>query len=135
MSVTYEYPVTILERHLDTFGHVNNATYLELYEEARWDFITQNGYDFARIQREKVGPIILDLNLTFKRELLNREKIVIKSQYQGMKNKYIMTLNQWMMKEDGKIASTLELSVALMDMKERKMVEPIADWMNAIGAN
>lgn len=135
MSVSYEYPVTILERHLDTFGHVNNATYLELYEEARWDFITRNGYDFARIQREKVGPIILDLNLTFKRELLNREKIIIKSQYQGMKNKYIMTLNQWMMKEDGKIASTLELSVALMDMKERKMVEPFSDWMKAIGAD
>jgi len=134
MSITFEYPITILERHLDTFGHVNNDTYLEIYEEARWDFITQYGYDFARIQRDQVGPIILDLNLTFKRELVNREKITIKSEYKGMKNKFIMTLNQWMMKEDGKVASTLELSVALMDMKARKMVEPTADWLKAIGA-
>ena len=36
----YEYEKTILEQHLDTFGHVNNAAYLVLYEEARWDFIT-----------------------------------------------------------------------------------------------
>ena len=40
----FEYPLTIKEFHLDTFGHVNNATYLQIYEEARWEFINQNGY-------------------------------------------------------------------------------------------
>jgi len=29
----YEYQKEILEQHLDTFGHVNNAVYLSLYEE------------------------------------------------------------------------------------------------------
>ncbi len=38
------YDVLILESHLDTFGHVNNAAYLTLFEESRWDFITKNGY-------------------------------------------------------------------------------------------
>lgn len=134
MSVTYEYPISILERHLDTFGHVNNATYLELYEEARWDFITTNGFGFDRIQKEQIGPVILDLNLTFKREITNREKIIIKSEHNGMKNKLVMSLKQWMVKEDGKIASTLELSVGLLDMKERKLIEPTEAWLKAIGA-
>ena len=34
-NTIYEYDKTILEQHLDTFGHVNNAVYLSLYEEAR----------------------------------------------------------------------------------------------------
>lgn len=32
----HEYPVVIREHHLDTFGHVNNAAYLDILEEARW---------------------------------------------------------------------------------------------------
>ena len=39
----FTYEMLIKEKHLDTFGHVNNATYFELLEEARWDFITNNG--------------------------------------------------------------------------------------------
>ena len=34
------YHTQIKEKDLDTLGHVNNAKYLELFEEARWDFIT-----------------------------------------------------------------------------------------------
>ena len=51
------YTVMIKENHLDTFGHVNNAAYLTLYEEARWDFITKNGYGLEVIQNEKKGPM------------------------------------------------------------------------------
>ncbi len=40
----HEYQLLIHEGHLDSFGHVNNATYLNLFEEARWDWITARGY-------------------------------------------------------------------------------------------
>lgn len=130
----YEYDMTILEHHLDTFGHVNNATYLELYEEARWDFITHNGLGLREILETKVGPVVLDLNLVFKAELKNREKIKIISQARTeMRNKYVMVLDQKILKDDGKIASTLTLSVGLMDLKIRKLVPPTKEWMEALG--
>ena len=44
--VAHEYPMTILEHHLDTFGHVNNAMYLQLFETARWQWITDGGDGF-----------------------------------------------------------------------------------------
>ena len=75
MNKIFEYTVLILESHLDSFGHMNNATYLKLYEEARWDFITANGFGLEVIQREQKGPVILDLQVRFKREIKNREKI------------------------------------------------------------
>jgi acyl-CoA thioester hydrolase len=46
----HTYPLTIKETYLDTFGHVNNAMYLALLEEARWDLITTNGYGLKIIQ-------------------------------------------------------------------------------------
>ena len=44
----HDYQLVIREQHLDTFGHVNNAKYLEILEEARWDLITGNGYGLMR---------------------------------------------------------------------------------------
>lgn len=130
----YEYEKTILEQHLDTFGHVNNAVYLSIYEEARWDFITKNGLGLSQIMESQVGPVLLDLNLTFKSELNNRDKIKIISQARPeMRNKYVMVLDQKILKESGKVASTLTLSVGLMDLKERKLISPTAEWLLALG--
>lgn len=130
----YEYDLTILEQHLDTFGHVNNAVYLTLYEEARWDFITKNGLGLKQILETKIGPVLLDLNLTFKSELNNREKITIVSQARPeMRNKYVMVLDQKILKESGKVASTLALSVGLMDLNLRKLISPTPEWLHALG--
>ncbi len=130
----YEYEKQILEQHLDTFGHVNNAMYLSIYEEARWDFITKNNLGLKEILETKVGPVLLDLNLTFKAELKNRDKIKIVSQARPeLRNKFVMVLDQKMLKEDGKIASTLTLSVGLMDLNARKLITPTIPWLKALG--
>lgn len=130
----YEYNKLILEQHLDTFGHVNNAVYLSIYEEARWDFITKNNLGIKEILESSVGPVLLDLQLTFKAELKNRETIKITSQARSeLRNKFVMVLDQKMMKEDGKTASTLTLSVGLMDLKARKLIAPTQEWLKALG--
>jgi acyl-CoA thioester hydrolase len=130
----FEYEKLILEEHLDTFGHVNNAVYLTIYEEARWDFITKNGLGLKEIMQTRVGPVLLDLQLTFKSELNNREKIKIVSQARSeMRNRYVMVLDQKMLKENGKIASTLTLSVGLMDLNARKLIAPTREWLSALG--
>lgn len=130
----YQYEMQILEHHLDTFGHVNNATYLEIYEEARWDFITKNGLGLKEIMESKIGPVLLECHLVFKAELVNRVKIKIESKARKeLRNKYVMVLDQKMFLEDGKLASTLTLHVGLMDLKLRKLIPPTIEWMNALG--
>jgi len=135
MSTEFSYELMINESHLDSFGHVNNATYLELYEEARWDFITAGNFGLERIQKDGIGPVILEINVKFKKELVNREKITIKTQYGGMKNKLIMELTQQMIKIDSQIASEAVLAIGLFDLRERKLITPTTDWMNAITGN
>tara|TARA_Y100000590_G_scaffold387172_1_gene460525 strand:+ start:862 stop:1269 length:408 start_codon:yes stop_codon:yes gene_type:complete len=125
------YTLMIKENHLDTFGHVNNAAYLTLYEEARWDFITKNGYGLDVIQREQKGPVVLDVNLRFKRELKNRQLISIHSQSQDMSSK-IMKMKQVMINPEGEVASEALFTFGFMDMKLRKLVEMPQDWLNAV---
>ena len=126
--------ILIRESHLDTFGHVNNATYLQIYEEVRWDIITGNGFGMDQIKSSRLGPVILDLNLKFKREIRNRETITVKTKFRDLKKNLIMKLDQEMINEKGELASRLELTVGLMDMKQRKLVKPTLEWLKAIGA-
>ncbi len=128
----HEYRLLIHERHLDTFGHVNNATYLELFEEARWDLITKNGYSLADVQRLKVGPTILDVHVRFARELHNRQNITIKSwleSYTGKTAKFMQQIS-----DD---ASTLyceaTFTMALFDLAARKLILPTPEWITALG--
>lgn len=130
--ITFEYSTQILEHHLDSFGHVNNAKYLELYEQARWDFITKNGYGLQEIVNKRKGPIVLDVSCRFKRELVNREVISIRSETIDVKGK-ISHMKQEIFKENGKLASEANFTFGFMDLEKRKLMEPPKEWLNAIG--
>lgn len=132
MSALNSYKVVIKEHHVDSLGHMNNATYLALYEEARWEVITARGFGFKDIQRVKQGPVILEVNLKFLREVLLRETITITLEVLGYKGK-IGQMKQQMVKEDGTVASEAVFTFGLFDMKERKLIEPTAEWKQAVG--
>lgn len=130
---TFEYETVILEHHLDSFGHVNNAVYVKLYEEARWDFITKNGFGLDFIQQHQLGPVILDLSVRFKRELKNRQKIRIVSRTVKIVNNKMMQLEQVILNEEGKMASDALFTVGMFDMKLRKLIDASPEWLKAIG--
>lgn len=132
-NIIFEYQVLIRENHLDSFGHVNNAVYVQLYEEARWDFITKNGFGLDVVQQHQKGPVLLDLQVRFKREIKNRELIKITSQTIEIRNSKIMKLEQKMFKADGKIASEALFTVGFFDLKERKLINAEPEWLIAIG--
>lgn len=125
--------VMINESHLDSFGHVNNAVYLELYEHARWEFITENGYGLDHILKSKKGPVVLDLQVKFKREIKNREKIIIESETKQIVNSKIMVLEQRMINSEGRVASEATFTVGFFDLKDRKLIEAPPEWLKAVG--
>ena len=128
----FQYELVIKEHHLDSFGHVNNAMYLALYEEARWDFIEKNGYGLKTILSEKKGPVLLEVNLKFKRELINRETITIVTDEQWIKGK-IMGLRQRMINSDDKVCSEATFVIGFMDLEKRKLISPPEIWLKACG--
>lgn len=130
--MAFEYEVLIRENHLDTYGHVNNAVYLSLFEEARWQIITDRGYGFQRVHETKKGPIILEVHMKFLKELKLREKIRITLSVVSYKGK-ISQLNQKMIKENGEMACELDCTAAFFDLTERRIIAPNSEWLKAIG--
>jgi thioesterase III len=132
MGFVHEKPFVISEAHLDSFGHLNNARYHELFEQARWDLITERGFGIDTIRRTKTGPTILEVNVKFLRELAPREPIVIRSELVSYERK-VGKLRQQMVKATGEIACEAMYSFGLFDIERRKLIEPSPEWAFAVG--
>ncbi|WP_413560088.1 acyl-CoA thioesterase [Bdellovibrio sp. HCB209] len=132
MSQFGSYKLLIRESHIDSYGHVNNATYLSLYEEARWEAITPRGFGFHDVHRLQQGPVILEVNIKFMKEIKLRETITITSSIADYEGK-IGHMKQQMIKEDGTVASEAIFTFGLFDLKARKMILPTPEWKKACG--
>ena len=132
LGSAHNYEIVIHERQLDTFGHVNNAVYLDLFEEARWDLITGNGYGLTEVQRSKIGPTIVEINLRFVKEIRNRERITIKSWLESYVRK-IGKFRQQMINPSGELCCDATFVMGLFDLQARKLIEPTPQWLAALG--
>jgi thioesterase III len=129
----FTYELLIRESHLDTFGHVNNAVYLQILEEARWEIITQNGFGLKDIAKTGLGPTILEVTLKFMKELRLRQKIRIRSQLISYPGK-VGTFLQVIENEAGEPCAEATFKIGLFDTRERKLTLPTPGWLKAIGS-
>ena len=128
----HDYPITILEHHLDTFGHVNNAAYISLYEQARWELITSAGCGLEFVQKSGVGPIVLELTTRFKKEIHLRQKLTIKTQVESWGGKIGM-LRQWIVDDAGIVYSEGRFTMGLFDLHKRTLINADDVWSRALG--
>lgn len=128
----FRHQVLIKEHHLDTFSHVNNATYLQLLEDARWEFLNANGIDLKSIHETKIGPVVLECHIGFLKELRLRQSIIIESQMISFEKK-IGVMRQDILDEQGVLCSHAKITFGVFDMKERKLILPTHQWFSAIG--
>jgi thioesterase-3 len=65
------YRITIKVRgyHLDMYGHVNNARYLEFLEEARWAFIEQQ-MPIAEFEKKGIAFVVVNININYRQPAL-----------------------------------------------------------------
>jgi len=131
MPGPHEFQLQIVERHLDTFGHVNNARYLEIFEEARWDWITGRGFGLDTIHRLQQGPAVLSCTMQFRRELHNRERVRVLTEILSYVHK-TGECKQSLVNAAGDVACEATFVVGLFDLKSRRLVPPTPDWLHAL---
>ncbi|MBZ4646523.1 MAG: ybaW [Clostridia bacterium] len=74
---------------LDSFGHVNNAVYLNYLEEARWKFFDEMKWmDF--LKSEMLFPVVVETNIRYIRELKMFDKAVVKTHWK-YEDQYLIT--------------------------------------------
>lgn len=61
----------------DVYGHLNNANYLHLYEEARADALEEMDMSVGELNKQGINIYLSEIKLTFKIGLPVGEKVVI----------------------------------------------------------
>lgn len=131
-NTVFSYPLTIKKDYLDAFGHVNNAAYLTLYEEARWDIVNKNRYGLDKMIETGLAPTILEIKLSFLKELRLDDEIIIQTQLLSYQKKVGIFHHQIL--RDNVVCSRADFTIGLFDLKTRKLVAPTPEWLQAIGA-
>ncbi len=72
------YHLVVQGYELDSFGHVNNAVYLNYAESAKWDFFKNTGL-YDKIREEGYFPVILENKLRYMHELCMMDSVVVET--------------------------------------------------------
>lgn len=65
--------------HIDVFGHVNNARYLEFLEEARWAAF-DNRVDLQEMNRQGLAFNVVNVNINFRHPAVMEDTLTIESE-------------------------------------------------------
>lgn len=125
------YHSTIIQtHHCDHYGHMNNASYMQLYEEARWAMLKAKNWDQGRIEIEGYGPIVLEAQIWYRRELKVKEEIRIRVETLDSTRK-VFEIHQNMTTNEGMVASEARFKLGLMDLRQRRLIQPPRAWVEA----
>ena len=105
--------------HCDAYGHVNNARYLELLEEARWSFlepaIKENFFDTRNLLF-----IVVNINISYKKPLLPNQVIDIEITDVTYNNKSMVVRQTIVDKSTQELASEALVTFVLLNSKTAK---------------
>lgn len=74
-----EYKRKIFGYECDIYGHLNNAIYLHIYEEARAETLDQMGMSIQKLHEKNIGIFLINLELEFIKAIQMGEIITVHS--------------------------------------------------------
>ena len=80
MPRTFRYHLRVRSYELDSFGHVNNAVYLQYLEAARADYMNQVGLSFKEFQCWERFPVVTKAVLEFRQMLDADDEVQIQGE-------------------------------------------------------
>lgn len=127
----YEEKIVVRGYELDSLGHVNHAQYLLYAESVRWNHFIQLGFTHQKMFKEMgVGPVILNLNITYLKELNFGDEITITNEVVKVEGKKMSLHQEFLVK--GEKAAELDLLFVFIDLAKRRSTEIPAEMMKAL---
>ena len=75
----FECSLRVRSYECDSYSHVNNATYLNYLEYARWEVLRDVGFDYEKAVRSGFGIYIARVEIDYKKPALMDDLLTIKT--------------------------------------------------------
>lgn len=126
-SMEYRYETVVKESMVDVMGHLNHASYLTVFEEARWDICAAQDMTIEKMQARGIGLVVIEAHIQYRREVRARDHLVIKTRFLDVDRK-IWRVEQTMENAAGTVCSMLQLKGSMFDLKQRKIMLADSEW-------
>ncbi|MCS6860414.1 MAG: acyl-CoA thioesterase [Abditibacteriales bacterium] len=108
MSRVFTAQIRVRSYELDSFGHVNNATYLQYLEAARCDHLRQVGLSFNDFQKWGAFPVVLEAHLRYHHPLIADDVIEVRGTFVDWKRSSF-AVEYEVVKQDGTLVLTARM--------------------------
>ncbi|MEA2117389.1 thioesterase family protein [Halovibrio sp. HP20-50] len=105
--------------HLDGYGHVNNARYLEFMEEGRWDFFDQHPALIKELHQAGCAFVVVNLNIDYLAAALQGDDLEILTGIVEVGDRSALCHHR-IVRKDGKVIAQADLTFVLLDMRANK---------------
>ena len=119
--------------HLDLYGHVNNARYLELLEEARWSLLEDGrGLDFW--QERGLGFLVAAITINYRRPARLGDDLLIRSFAGRVGGRSAVIHQDVLNRASGERVADADVTFVVVDMKTGRPVALDDDLREALAA-
>jgi thioesterase-3 len=123
------FDIVVRSTDVDFIGHVNNAKYLEYFEWARFDWICQLGYTPEELQRRQIMPVVVNININYRKELRMLDQVQVRS-FAVRAGEKSFVVRQELYNQKGELACDADVTMVMIDARERRAIPLPADLAN-----
>jgi thioesterase-3 len=126
--------ITVRGYHLDFYGHVNNARYLEFLEEARWDMLAER-IDLARWQSIGLAFTIVRIDISYRRAATLGDVLEVRSLLSRVGRKSAVVHQEVFLRNTSTLVADADVTFAIVETKTGKALPlkgDIADALNIL---
>ena len=112
--------IVIRGYHCDSYGHVNNARYLELLEEARWEALT-TAMESGFFERRDLLFVVVNINVNYRAEVQPNDRVVINTRLKEFGRKSITFYQTIQNQTTDKLAVDADVKFVLLKSRSKQM--------------
>ncbi len=122
---SFSMPISIRWADIDANRHLRHSVYYDFGAAARMKLLSERGLTTHKLEELHIGPILFREEAVFRREILLEDQITITVElYKCTEDFSRWSLRHTFLKEDGTLATTLNIDGAWIDMNLRKLAKP-----------
>ncbi|GAA5786274.1 thioesterase [Chitiniphilus shinanonensis] len=120
--------------HLDLYGHVNNARYLEFLEEARWNMMEQGGH-LDWFMQQRLALVISRIDIQYKRPATMGDELLVDSVLSALAERHGVVTQRIVRADNGKLVAQADVTFAVIHPDQpgaQPMTGEIAERLGAM---
>jgi acyl-CoA thioester hydrolase len=131
--MTHSQTYTVRWAELDPNGHMRHSAYADFAADQRVHWLASMGFDVKRFAELQIGPILFREETKYLKEIRGGEQIRVEGRVaSSAPDGSRWTIEHTLYKADGRVAATVTVDGAWLDLGRRKLTVPPPDLAAAM---